>query len=314
MSTTMQAIQFHEYGGPEVMKYEDVPRPTPKANEVLIRVHAMGVNPVDWKIREGYVKARMNIPLPAIPGGDVSGVVAAAGAGVSADLVGQPVIAMLGLLGAYCEYVVAVPGSTARKPATMDHTDAASVPLAALTAWQALFEHAGLTRGQSVLVHAAAGGVGSFAVQLAHNAGATVAGTGSAGNADYVRGLGADQFIDYQSDSFDRFAGKFDVVFDLIGGETSMRSLSLLKKGGLHIGGVPPSAALIEKSVAQGLRTMGMQVKPNGAQLKEISALIDAGKLKTTIAATFPLAEAGRAHALSKTGHTRGKIVLKNPV
>ena len=313
MSKTMKAIRFHDYGGPEVMKYEDVPRPSPKANEVLIRVHAMGVNPVDWKIREGHVKARMNIPLPATPGGDVSGVVEATGAGVSGVGVGQPVYAMLGLLGAYADYVVAIPAFVAPKPTTMNHTEAASVPLAALTAWQALFEHGGLQRGQNILVHAAAGGVGSFAVQFAHHAGATVVGTGSTGNADYVRGLGADQYIDYQTDSFDRYAGKFDVVFDLIGGETSMRSLALLKNSGIHIGGVPPSAALIEKSVAAGLRTVGIQVKPNGGQLKEIGALIDSGELKTTIAATFPLAEAGRAHTLSKTGHTRGKIVLQNP-
>ena len=312
MSTTMKAIRFHGYGGAEVMKYEDVPRPVPKANEVLIHVHAMGVNPVDWKIREGYVKARMNIPLPATPGGDVSGVIEDTGAGVGGFGVGEPVYAMLGLLGAYAEYVVAIPAIVAPKPATIDHLQAASVPLAALTAWQALFEHGGLQRGQKVLIHAAAGGVGSFAVQFAHCAGATVLGTGSAGNAEYVRGLGADQYIDYQTDSFDEYAGSCDVVFDLIGGETSMRSLALLKKGGIHIGGVPPSAALIEKSLAAGLRTMAIQVKPSGAQLREIAAQIDAGKVKTTIAATFPLAEADRAHALSKSGHTRGKIVLQN--
>lgn len=309
MSTT-RAIRFHDYGGPEVMQLEEIPKPAPKDGEILVRVHAMGVNPVDWKIREGMVRARINVPLPAIPGGDLSGVVEAVGPGVAGLAVGQPVYAMIGLLGAYAEHVAIKAEMAAPKPASLDHVQAASVPLAALTAWQALFEHAGVKPGQRVLVHAASGGVGGFAVQLAKNAGAHVVGTASAANAEYVRGLGADEAVDYRQGAVPAHAGSFDVVFDLVGGETSLRSLEVLKKGGVHVGGVP-SPALAEKAGPAGIRVAPVMVKPDGRALREIAALIDAGNVRTTIAAVYPLAEAGKAHDHSKTGHTRGKIVLQ---
>jgi NADPH:quinone reductase-like Zn-dependent oxidoreductase len=306
----MRAIRFHEYGGPEVMKLEELPRPVPKADEILVRVLGWGVNPVDWKIREGLARSRINLPLPLIPGGDLSGVVEELGSSASGASVGQPVFAFIGLLGAYAEIVAVKPGITAPKPRTLDHVQAASVPLAALTAWQALFEHAQLKSGQRVLVHAAAGGVGGFAVQFARHAGATVVGTASAANADYVRSLGAAEVIDYQKDSFTPYRGSFDVVFDLIGGETSLRSLELLRKGGIHIGGAP-APALAQQADSAGIRVKPMLVHPDGEQLREISGLIDAGRIRTTIAAVYPFDQAGAAHLQSKTGHTRGKIVLK---
>lgn len=306
----MKAIRFHDYGGPEVMQYEEVPVPVPAADEVLVRVHAMGVNPVDWKIREGHVRKRIQIPLPAVPGGDISGVIEKCGSAVSGFNVGQPVIGMLGLLGAYAEFVAVKPALLAGKPASIDHVHAASVPLAALTAWQGLFDVAALKAGQSVLVHAAAGGVGSFAVQLARQAGADVAGTCSAGNLDFVRSLGATEAIDYTRDSYASHAGRYDVVVDTMGGDVAVKSLDLLKVGGILVGVAPPSEAVVAQANAAGKRAAGLQVKPNGAQLAQIAALIDAGKVRTTVAASFPLSQAGRAHEQSKLGHTRGKIVL----
>jgi len=305
-----RAIRFHEYGGPEVMKLEEVPRPLPQAGELLVRVHALGVNPVDWKIRSGLARARFNPPLPVIPGGDLAGVVEALGPGVTDFQPGQPVFAFIGLMGAYADELAIKAAVAAPKPQSMDFVQAASVPLASLTAWQALFEQAELKSGQRLLVHAAAGGVGGFAVQIARQAGATVVGTASAANADYVRGLGAEEVIDYRGGDFARFKGSFDVVFDLIGGDTSLLSLELLRGGGVHVGGAP-ATALADKAAAAGIRVKNVLVRPDGKQLSEISRLIDAGKIRTTIAAAFPWEQAGLAHEQSKGGHTRGKIVLK---
>jgi len=306
-----KAIRFHEYGGPEVMKLEEIPRPVPKDDEILIHVRAVGVNPVDWKIREGHVRKVLDIPLPAIPGGDLAGVVEEVGKRVGDFAVGQSVYAMIGLLGAYAEHVAIKAALAAPKPTTLDHVHAASVPLAALTAYQALFEHGALKAGQRVLVHAAAGGVGSFAVQLARNAGAEVFGTASPGNADYVRGLGATEVIDYRKADYTRHAGRFDLVFDLIGGETSQASLPVLRAGGVFVGGVPVSDTVQKQASAAQVKVSGFRVRPDGRQLREIAELIDAGKLRTTLAAVYPIGDVGRAHRQSKAGHTRGKLVLQ---
>jgi NADPH:quinone reductase-like Zn-dependent oxidoreductase len=306
-----KAIRFHDYGGAQVLRFEEIERPAPKAGEILVRVHAVSVNPVDWKIREGLLRKRFNLPLPVIPGGDLSGEVAAVGAGVTDFAVGQPVFALIGLWGAYAEHAAFNASMAARKPASIDHVHAASVPLTGLTAWQALQEHGALRRGQCVFVHAAAGGVGGFAVQLARAAGADVIASASAKNADYVRGLGAKEVIDFRTDSAEPYAGSVDLVIDLLGGETSTRSLALLKAGGVLVSVAPPAAALQEQAAKLGRRALGMQVRPDGAQLAQIAALIDAGQVTTTVAAVFPLAEAGAAQELSKLGHTRGKIILK---
>jgi NADPH:quinone reductase-like Zn-dependent oxidoreductase len=307
----MKAIRFHDYGGTEVMKYEDAPTPVPKDDEILIRVHAMGVNPVDWKIREGHVRQRIVLPLPVSPGGDISGVVEKVGAAAAGFRAGDAVFAMIGLVGAYAEYVCIRPGIAAAKPKTMSHVEAGSVPLAALTAWQALTEKAGLKAGQKILIHAAAGGVGQFAVQFSRVLGADAVGTCSPANNEFVRGLGASAALDYHTDVYAANAGRFDVVLDTMGGDVALKSLELLKPGGILVGVAPPNEKTVAAATASGKRTAGLQVRPDGAQLAEISRLIDAGKVKTAIAQVFPLAEAGKAHDLIKTGHTRGKIVLK---
>jgi NADPH:quinone reductase-like Zn-dependent oxidoreductase len=309
MKTT--AIRFHDYGGPEVMRFEEIEQPAPKEGEILVRIHAVSVNPVDWKIRSGLVRKRFNLPLPIIPGGDLSGEVAAVGPAVTDFAVGQSVFAMIGLWGAYAEHAAFNASMAARKPASIDHVHAASVPLVGLTAWQALHEQGALKSGQRVFVHAAAGGVGGFAVQLARAEGADVIASASAKNADYVRGLGANEVIDFRVDSAEPHMGSVDLVFDLVGGDESIRSLALLKPDGALVAVAAPSEALKEQAAKLGRRVLSLQVRPDGAQLARIAALIDAGKVKTTVAAVFPLAEAGAAQELSRVGHTRGKIILR---
>jgi NADPH:quinone reductase-like Zn-dependent oxidoreductase len=308
--STMKAVRIHEYGGPEVLRLEEMPRPSPAADEVLIRVHAMGVNPVDWKLRSGAARKHLELPMPCILGGDISGVVEQAGGTVAGFKAGDAVYAMLGLTGAYAQYVTAKAPIVAPKPNTMNHIEAASVPLVALTAWQALFEHGKLLKGQTVLVHAASGGVGIFAVQFAKAKGARVIGTTSAKNAQFVQSLGADATIDYRSVAFEKQLSGVDLVIDLIGGEYAERSIAVLKPGGVLASISPGSPATAQKATDAKVKAISVRVHPDGGQLREITALIDAGKVKTSIAATFPLAEAGRAQELSKEGHTRGKIVL----
>lgn len=308
-AATMKAIRYHEFGGPSVLKYEDAPRPTPKANEVLIKVYAAGVNPVDWKIRAG--KVARGVTLPVIPGFDASGVIEEVGAEVKDFKKGDEVFAFTALPrgGAYAEYCVALPNEVARKPASIDHVRAAGVPLAALTAWQALFDAAKLRPGQTVLVHAGAGGVGHFAIQLAKAKGAKVIATASAGNLAFLKELGADQAIDYKAQKFDEIVKDVDVVLDSIGGETLNRSYAVVKEGGYVVSIV--QAPDPEKLKARNLKGSNMLVKPNTTQLAEIAALIDAGKVKPTVGETFKLEDAAKAHELSETGHARGKIVLK---
>jgi NADPH:quinone reductase-like Zn-dependent oxidoreductase len=308
--STMKAVRIHEYGGPEVLRLDDMPRPSPAADEVLVRVHAMGVNPVDWKLRSGAARKHLELPMPCILGGDISGVVEQTGGTVAGFKAGDAVYAMLGLTGAYAQYVTAKAPIVAPKPNTMNHIEAASVPLVALTAWQALFEHGKLLKGQTVLVHAASGGVGIFAVQFAKAKGARVIGTTSAKNGQFVRSLGADATIDYRSVAFEKQLSGVDLVIDLIGGEYAERSIAVLKPGGVLVSISPGSPATAQKAADAKVNAISVRVHPDGGQLREIAALIDAQKVKTSIAATFPLAEAGRAQELSKEGHTRGKIVL----
>jgi NADPH:quinone reductase-like Zn-dependent oxidoreductase len=305
-----RAIRFHDYGGAEVLRFEEIEQPAPKDGEMLVRVHAASVNPVDWKIRDGLVRKRLNPQLPVIPGGDLSGEVAAVGPGVTDFRVGDPVFAMIGLLGAYAEHVTFKAAMAASKPATIDHVQAASVPLVGLTAWQALHEQADLRPGQRVFVLAAAGGVGGFAVQLARAAGAIVIASAAAKNADYVRGLGASEVLDYRIDSAAQYAGGVDLVMDLAGGDASIRALELLTPAGALVAIAAPGAALKERAAKLGRRVLALQGRPDGAQLAQIASLIDAGKVTTTVAAVFPLAEAAAAQELSKLGRTRGKIIL----
>lgn len=308
-TATMKAIRYHAYGGPEVLKLEDAPKPAPAAGEVLVKVHAASVNPVDWKMRAGKF-ARGAAKFPVIPGFDVSGVVESVGDGVTSFKAGDEVYGYLSLGrgGAYAQYVAAPASEFAAKPKTIDHAHAAAVPLAALTAWQAMFDTAKLQPGQTVLIHAAAGGVGHFAVQLAKAKGARVIATASAANAEFLKELGADVVIDYKVTKFEDVAKDVDVVLDSIGGDTLERSYGVVKTGGFIVSIVAQPS--VEKLAARGLKGTVMLVKPNGAQLAEIGALIDAAKVKPHVSAQLPLEDAAKAHEMSETGRTRGKIVL----
>jgi NADPH:quinone reductase-like Zn-dependent oxidoreductase len=308
---TMKAVRIHSYGGPEVLVYEDAPRPEAAAGEVLIRVHAAGVNPLDWKVRAGYVQEWLQHEFPLIPGWDVSGIVEAVGRGVEQFRPGDAVYGLLDISrnGAYAEYVTAPARNLARKPATVDHVKAAAVPIAALTAWQALFDVARLAAGQTVLIHAAAGGVGHFAVQLAKWQGARVVGTASAANASFVKELGAAQVIDYQTTRFEEAVSGVDVVLDTLGGETQLRSWPVLKKGGILVSTLGISSP--EAAATQGVRGEGILVHPDAGQLTRLAELIDARALIPVIRSTLPLTEAAKAQELSQTGRVRGKLVLR---
>lgn len=307
----MRAVRFHEYGGPEVLKYEEAPRPEAAAGEVLVRVHAAGVNPVDWKVRAGYLKGFLNYRLPLIPGWDLSGVVEATGAGVTAWKKGDEVYSRpdISRNGAYAEYIAAKAGELARKPKMLDHTKAAAIPLAALTAWQALFDAGQLQAGQTVLIHAAAGGVGTFAVQLAKWKGARVIGTASERNHALLRELGAGETIDYGKVQFEDAVHGVDVVLDSMAGDTRERSWKVIKKGGILVTILGQPSA--EDATKHGVRAAGVFVQPNQAELEQIGALADSGTLRPVIEAVLPLKEARRAHEMNQTQHTRGKIVLQ---
>ncbi len=308
---TIKAVRLHSFGGPEVLVLEEMPLPQAGVGEVLIRVHAAGVNPLDWKARAGHVKAWLPHRLPLIPGWDVSGIVEEVASDVTAFKVGDSVYGMLDFMrdGAYAEYVAARTLNLALKPNSIDYTQAAAVPLAALTAWQSLFEVAGLKSGQTVLIHGAAGGVGHFAVQLAKWKEAKVIVTVSAGNENFLRELGADEVIDYRNIKFEKAVHDVDVVLDTIGGDTQLRSWHVLKRGGILVATLGISSP--EAARDHGVRGEGVMVHPDAAQLTQIAVLIDAGTLKPVVSTILPLAEAARAHELSQTGHVRGKIVLQ---
>lgn len=308
---TMKAVRIHEYGGSEVLKYEDAPRPQPAPDEVLIRVHAAGVNPVDWKVRAGYAKDRLKYTMPFIPGWDVSGVVEETGLDTVRLKVGDEVYSRPDISrdGAYAEYIVVRESEAALKPKSIDHVQAAAIPLASLTAWQALFDAADLSARQKVLIHGAAGGVGTFAVQFAKLKGAYVIGTASKKNHDFLRSLGADETIDYNTTKFEDVVRDVDVVLDTITGETTERSWQVLKKGGILVSILQPPSP--EKAAAHGVRCAHVFVQSNVEQLNEIARLVDSGKLKVIVEKVFPLWEARAAQELSATGHVRGKIVIR---
>lgn len=307
----MKAIRIHEYGNVDTLTYEDAPLPEPGPGDVRIRVHAAAVNPVDWKIREGYLSAMLPYDMPLTLGWDVSGVVDALGADVTGLATGDTVFSRPDIArnGAYAEYVVVRASEVAAKPGCLSHNEAAAVPLAGLTAWQGLFDHAQLTKGERVLIHAGSGGVGSFAIQFAKWAGAHVIATASGGNEALVRELGADEFVDYRTQKFEDVLANVDVVLDTIGGETQERSFSLLSAGGrlVSIVGTPDA----EKLAAIGATGGMFMVQPSSEQLGRIAALIDEGRVQVLIDSVFPLSETRAAHAKSQSGRAKGKIVLE---
>ncbi len=305
IGTTMKAVRIHAFGGPEVLQYEDAPRPVAGAGEVLIRIHASAVNPADWKFRNGLFGK--DAPLPLTLGFDFSGVIEALGEGVTRWKTGDEVYGYG--LGAYAEYIAVEETLVAAKPKTVDHIHAAAIASASLTAWKALFEAGGLRPGQTVLIHGATGGVGGFAVQLAHANGVRVIGTASKRNQGYLKELGADEAIDYESDRFEDVVKDVDVVFDTQGGETQQRSWKTLKRGGILVSiAQPPVQAEAEK---RGVRATFMVNEMKVESLNEITKLVDSGKLKAVVDTVLPLSEARRAQELIQTGHTRGKIALK---
>lgn len=304
----MKAIRIHQFGNPNVLHLEEAERPEPSDGELLIRVFAAGVNPVDSKTRSGKYR-RDDTRFPATLGRDVSGVVEAVGRGVDGFKPGDAVYAFLGAnSGGYAEYALAEEQEVSRKPDTLDHTHAAAVPLAAETAWQGLFDHGGLQPGERVLIHGAAGGVGHYAVQFAKARGATVVATGSADDLELLRQLGADVVIDYKSERFEERAGECDLVLDLIGGETQARSWAVLKDGGRMISTLEqPSREEAEKHHA---RAEVFMAKPKAEQLREIARMIDDHKVKVHLKQAVPLADAAQAHRTLENEHTQGKIVL----
>ncbi|MFF8265961.1 NADP-dependent oxidoreductase [Streptomyces sp. NPDC016562] len=304
----MRAVVVSQWGGPEVLTETELERPEPAMGEILVRVHAAGVNPVDWKTRASGALIPWG-PVPAV-GWDVSGTVEAVGPGVTLHRVGDEVYGMPRFpqqAGAYAEYVTAPARHFARKPASLDHVQAAALPLAALTAWQALVDTAGVSAGQRVLVHAAAGGVGHLAVQIAKARGAYVIGTASAGKHDLLRGLGADEVIDYRTTDFEDAVKDVDVVIDAIGGDYGQRSLKVLKPGG-HLITLPGPDGI--PADPQGVHAAWVLVEPDLAGLQEIAALVEQGLLRPLVDTVLPLAQAAKAHEIGERGRTTGKIVL----
>jgi NADPH:quinone reductase-like Zn-dependent oxidoreductase len=307
----MRAIRQESFGGPEVLELVEVDRPDPLPTEVLVRVRAAGVNPVDWKTRAGR---GFLATLPFTVGWDVSGVVEATAPGVTRFAPGDEVYGMPWFprqAAAYAEFVTAPSRHFARKPAGLRHLEAGALPLAGLTAWQVLVETADVRPGQRVLVSAAAGGVGHLAVQIAKARGAYVIGTARQAKHDFLRELGADEVIDYAQVDVAAATGDLDLVVDMIGGAGSVRTLPALKPGGLLIPVTGGGAAELRQAAAErGVRLVSFLVEPDHAGLEGLSALVDAGRLRVEIDTALPLAEAAKAHQISETGRTRGKIVL----
>ena len=304
-------MRIHQFGGPEVLKMEEIEKPTPAADEVLIKVYATSVNPVDSKIRSGKNYQRYKNPMPMTLGFDVSGTIEAVGNDVKTFKEGDEVYARpdLNRDGAYAEYVTMQANKVGFKPKSIDHDKAAAVPLVALTAWQGIFDHGKLKANQRILIHAAAGGVGTFAVQLAKWKGAYVIGTASEDNIEFLKELGADEVIDYKKQKFEEVVKDIDVVFDLIGGDTQKNSVNVLKEGGILVStlGIADNNLLAQKNI-HGEAYMA-QSTPD--QLNQIAQLIDEGKLKPVIAKVLPLEQAAEMQKESEAGHVRGKIVLK---
>ena len=305
----MKAIVAHEYGGPEVLKFEEVSRPEPKENEALVRVIASGVNPADPLTLSGKYAREFGTHLPLIPGYDIAGIVEKTGVKVTKLKAGDAIYGYPTFGGGWAEYVTVTEGEVAAKPASLSFTEAAAVPMGALTAWQALVDTAQLQPGQTILIHGGSGGVGSFAVQIAKARGARVIATASTANQDLLKQLGADVAIDYTKTRFEEIAKDVDAVLDPVGKETLIRSYDVVKKGGIVMSLVArPDRVELEK---RGIRGAAISVHPDAEDLAEIAHLIDAGKIKPIVTQVLPLSEAIAAQQQAATHHTRGKLVLR---
>jgi NADPH:quinone reductase-like Zn-dependent oxidoreductase len=298
---SMQAVVIEKTGGPDVLQLADADQPKPADGEVLIRVRAASVNPVDWKQRQG----NYDLELPVVLGTDVSGTVEASAADGFAE--GDEVFGFP-TGGGYAELATASADKIAKKPEGVSHEQAAGIPVAGLTAWQALHDRGGIESGKTVLIAGAAGGVGHFAVQFARVAGARTIGTGSSRNRDFVLGLGADEYVDYTQQDVGESVSGVEIAVDTVGGETTATLVPTLAEGGVlvTIAGAPPEAEAAER----GARAELLVMQSNGEQLARIAELVASGEVKVELAETLPLSDARRAHELSESGHTRGKIVL----
>lgn len=330
---TMKAVRLHAFGGPEVLQYEDAPKPGLQPGDVLVRVHAAGINPPDWYLRDGFSALppdwRPPVPLPVIPGSDISGVIEAVADDVGGFAVGDAVFGMVrfpsaGASAAYADYVAAPALDVARKPAGIDHVHAAAVPMALLTAWQFLVElghdapnpfqstpHRPVPlAGKTVLVNGAAGGVGHFAVQVAKSQGARVIAVASGSHGAFLRGIGADEIIDYTRVEPETVVHDVDLVLDAVGGAASARFLSAIRPGGALYLVYPLGFTAFDEAAQAGVTVSATQVRSNGAQLAALGKMLDAGTIRVAIDSTFPLADARAAHERAGRGHLRGKIVL----
>jgi NADPH:quinone reductase-like Zn-dependent oxidoreductase len=304
----MQAARLHDYGGPEKLVLEQVKRPQPGSGQVLVRIKAAGVNPADWKIGGGLFKQYSPLQFPWTPGLEAAGVVEAIGTDVKAFRRGQEVYGCIP--GSYSEYALVNEGDIRPKPSHVSFEEAAAVPMGSLTAWSAALNTAKIKSGQRVLVHGAAGGVGNYAVQLAHWKGAHVVGTASAANADFVLSLGADSVIDYNATQFESVVKDLDAVIDTVGGELAGRSFKVLRPGGIYVtvaGRLPEGAGAAEGVFATGAGRASTET------LHGVSELIEAKRIRPIVGRVFPFAEVAQAQALSQTGHGRGRIILVVP-
>jgi NADPH:quinone reductase-like Zn-dependent oxidoreductase len=305
----MKAVVAHEYGTPEVLKFEDFPRPEPNENQALVRVIASGVNPADPLTLSGKYAREFGTRLPLIPGYDIAGVVEKTGASVTKLKAGDAVYGYPTFGGGWADYVTVTEGEVAAKPKSLNFVEAAAVPMGALTAWQALVDTAQLQPGQIILIHGGSGGVGSFAIQIAKARGARVIATASTANQDLLEQLGADVAIDYTNTRFEEVAKDVDAVLDPVGKDTLARSYGVVKKGGIVISLVArPDPTEIKK---RGIRGAAMSVHPDADDLAEIAHLVDAGKIKPVVTQVLPLSEAIAAQRQAATHHTRGKVVLR---
>lgn len=311
----MKAMRIYAFDSQASLSFEETPLPKVNNDDVLIRIHAAGVNPIDWKVCAGIHPLAAKMELPLTPGWDVSGVVEVVGSEVTDFKVGDAVFAKPDHFrqGAYAEFIAVRAKEVAFKPTNLSHVEAASLPLVALTTWQSLIDTAQLSENQRILIHGAAGGIGSFAVQLAKAKGAYVIGTGSANNKEFILELGVDEYIDYNNTRFEdvlKDAKKVDVVYDTVGDDTQTRSWSVLNEGGFLVSivrPVPNEAIAEQQKVGSAL----VVVSPSGEQLAEVAKLIETKHIKPIVSTVLPLSEALKAHELNKSGHTRGKIVLQ---
>ena len=311
---TMRAVTLPRFGGPEVLALAELPWPQPVDDEVLVRVQAASVNPVDYKIRRGGYPRVKEEQLPIVMGRDLAGTIETCGTRAHNMLShGDKVFAYIGFdRGAQAEYVIIKAVELVAMPAPLDFTAAAAVPLAGMTAWQGLFDHGELRPGQTVLLHGGAGGVGHLAVQFAHAGGARVLTTVRGADLDFARGLGADEVIDHERERFEDRAGQVDLVLDLAGGEVQRRSVEVIRPGGLLVSTIEVSEEAKAAAKARGVRVPDRwMATPNAEQLGEIADLIAAGEVKPTVSRTFPLDQVAAAHAALEAGGVRGKIVLE---